>query len=74
MPKIQTNSGRNHQQPTYIHIIMELKKITLLFSVIALASASFLTGCGEKSDADKAADAVEEAGDKATDAVKGLTD
>lgn len=53
---------------------MELKKITLLFSIIALASASFLTACGEKSDADKAADAVEEAGDKAAEAVKGLTD
>ena len=54
---------------------MELKKLSLLFlSVIALAGASFLTGCGEKSDADKAADAVEEAGDDAADAVKGITD
>jgi hypothetical protein len=54
---------------------MELKKLSLLFlSVIALAGASFLTGCGEKSDADKATDAVEEAGDNATDAVKGITD
>jgi len=53
---------------------MKLKKVTTLLSVIALGSASFLTGCGEKSDADKAADAVEEAGDKAADAVKGITD
>jgi hypothetical protein len=53
---------------------MELKKLSLLFlSVIALAGASFLTGCGEKSDADKAADAVEEAGDNTDDAVKDMT-
>ena len=54
---------------------MQFKKVSLLFlSVIALAGATFLTGCGEKSDADKAADAVEEAGEKATDAIKGITD
>ena len=54
---------------------MEFKKVSLLFlSIIALAGATFLTGCGEKSDADKAADAVEEAGDKAADAIKGITD
>jgi hypothetical protein len=54
---------------------MKLKKVSLLFlSVIALAGATFLTGCGEKSDADKATDAVEEAGDKAADAIKGITD
>ena len=33
-----------------------------------------MTGCAEKSDADKAADAVEEAGEKAADAVKDLTE
>jgi hypothetical protein len=53
---------------------MESKKITLLFSVIALAGASFLTGCGEKSDADKAVDAVEEAGDNAAGAVEAITE
>jgi hypothetical protein len=53
---------------------MELKKVTLLFlSIFALAGASFLTGCGEKSDADKAADAVEEAGEAASDAIKDMT-
>lgn len=54
---------------------MQFKKVSLLFlSVIALAGATFLTGCGEKSDADKAADTVEEAGENATDAIKGITD
>ena len=53
---------------------MEFKKVSLLFlSVIALAGASFLSGCGEKSDADKAADAVEDAGNSITDAVKDAT-
>lgn len=54
---------------------MKLKKLSLLFlSVFALAGATFLTGCAEKSEAEKAADAMEEAGEKAADAVKGLTD
>lgn len=54
---------------------MELKKITHLFlSVLMLAGAClFVTGCGEKSDADKAADAVEDAGKDASDAIKGMT-
>ncbi len=53
---------------------MEPKTINLLFAVNALAGASFLTGCGEKSDADKAVDAVEEAGDNAAEAVEAITE
>jgi hypothetical protein len=54
---------------------MELKKITqLCLSVLMFTGAClFITGCGEKSDADKAADAVEEAGEAASDAVKDIT-
>mgnify|MGYP001017837111 FL=1 len=54
---------------------MAFKKVTFFFlSIFAIAGASFcLTACGEKSDADKAADAVEDAGNKASDAVKGIT-
>ncbi|CAA6689918.1 MULTISPECIES: hypothetical protein [unclassified Lentimonas] len=55
---------------------MELKKLSTLFiaSLMLAGTCLVTTGCGEKSDADKAADAVEDAGDKAADAVKGLTD
>ena len=54
---------------------MELKKLyTLFIASLMLAGTCLMTGCGEKSDADKAADAVEEAGENAADAVKGLTD
>jgi hypothetical protein len=52
---------------------MELKKVSLLLlSILALAGASFMTGCGEKSDTDKAADAIEEAGENAADAIKDI--
>jgi len=53
---------------------MELKKVTFsLLSILALVGASFcLTACGEKSDSEKAADAVEDAGNKATDAIKDI--
>ena len=54
---------------------MELKKLSTLFiaSLMLAGTCLMTTGCGEKSDADKAADAVEDAGDKTADAVKDLT-
>jgi ABC-type oligopeptide transport system substrate-binding subunit len=55
--------------------MMNLKKRFLFaISILALTGATFLTGCAEKSDADKAIDAAQEAGDNAVDAAKGLTD
>ena len=53
---------------------MQFKKyIHLILSFTMLAGAClFTTACGEKSDADKAADAVEDATKGAVDAVKGI--
>jgi hypothetical protein len=55
---------------------MKIKKVTTLFlSALMIAGTCLsVTGCGEKSEADKAADAIKDAGDKAADAVKGITD
>jgi PBP1b-binding outer membrane lipoprotein LpoB len=54
---------------------MNLKKRSLFaISILALISATFLTGCAEKNDADKAVDAAEKAGDNAVDTAKSLTD
>jgi len=55
---------------------MKLKKLSTLFiaSLMLAGTCLVTTGCGEKSDADKAADAIEDAGNQAADAVKGLTD
>jgi hypothetical protein len=54
---------------------MQFKKyIHLILSFTMLAGAClFTTGCGEKSDTDKAADAVEDATKGASDALKGAT-
>jgi hypothetical protein len=51
---------------------MQFKKyIHLLLSLTMLAGAGLLaTGCGEKSDTEKAAEAVEEAAKSASDAMK----
>lgn len=55
---------------------MKLKKITTLFlTIFALAGASlFVTGCGEKTDAEKAEDAAAEASKDAAEAGKGAAD
>jgi len=47
---------------------MTIKKITILLLSLAMC-AGFLTGCGEKSASDKAADAVDEAADTMKDAL-----
>jgi hypothetical protein len=51
-----------------------MKKLsTLALAALMFGGIAFLTGCGEKSEADKAADAVEDAGEKAADAIKDAT-
>jgi predicted small secreted protein len=54
---------------------MKLKKITSLFlsSLMLTGACLFVTGCGEKSDADNAADAVQDAGTEASDAVQDIS-
>lgn len=53
---------------------MQFKKyIHLFLSLMLLGSAGlFTTGCGKKSDTDKAAETVEDAAQDAADAVKGM--
>ena len=51
-----------------------MKKLTpLALSILMLSGIAFLTGCEPKSDAEKAADAIEDAGENAADAIKDAT-
>ena len=51
-----------------------MKKLsTLAIAALMFGGIAFLTGCGEKSEAEKAADAIEDAGSKAADAIKDAT-
>ena len=55
---------------------MKLKKTIILFlTIFGLASAGlFIAGCGEKSDAEKAEDAIKDAGKDAAEAGEGAAD
>ncbi|MEN8743256.1 MAG: hypothetical protein ABF320_01045 [Lentimonas sp.] len=51
-----------------------MKKLsTLAIAALMFGGIAFLTGCGEKSEAEKATDAIEDAGDNAADALKDAT-
>lgn len=51
-----------------------MKKLsTLALTALMFGGIAFLTGCGEKSEANKAADAIEDAGEKTADALKDVT-
>ena len=71
---IHCRFGRyHHKQTKYI-----MKKLTTLaLAALMFGGIAFLTGCGEKSEAEKAVDAVEDtvedAGEKTADAIKDAT-
>lgn len=46
---------------------------TLALAALMFGGIAFLTGCEPKSDAEKAADAIEDAGENAADAIKDAT-
>lgn len=53
---------------------MKTKKLTTLaIAILMLGGIAFSTGCEKKSDAEKAADAVEDAANDAADAIKDAT-
>jgi hypothetical protein len=54
--------------------IMKTKKLTYLaIAILMLGGIAFSTGCEKKSDAEKAADAVEDAANDAADSIKDAT-
>ena len=51
-----------------------MKKLSILaLAALMFGGIAFLTGCGEKSEADTAAEATEDAGENIADAVKDAT-